>query len=349
MPALALAEALQQVRPDIEPVLVGATRGVEAHVLPSKSYRFHLLPVEPIHRRRWWRNLRWPLILGELLRAGARVLDEEQPSLAIGTGGYAAGPILFQAAKRGIPLVLQEQNAYPGITTRWLARRAQQIYLGFPEARVHVRQGAHTELCQYGNPIAPPPEPLPEKAEAKLRLGLPSDVPAAFVMGGSQGARTINATVSAAVDGGLLGNVSLLWSTGPSHAQQLGGYASAGHRVVRGFWDPVSEAYAAADAVVARAGAMTTAELCAWGLPTILIPLPTAAGGHQARNAEALARDGAAVHLPESQLDPQRLASEILDLLTEPERAAAMKRSALARGHPKAAENIARHILSLIA
>jgi UDP-N-acetylglucosamine--N-acetylmuramyl-(pentapeptide) pyrophosphoryl-undecaprenol N-acetylglucosamine transferase len=275
-------------------------------------------------------------------------LRDEQPVLAISCGGYAAGPILFQAVRRRIPLVLQEQNAYPGITTRWLSRWACQIHLGFPEARVHLRPGASTEVCQFGTPIAPPPEPRPDRREAKERLGLPADRPALFVIGGSQGARSLNTAVAQAVDEHLLGNVSLLWSTGPANWEDLKQYEVTGGSVVRAFWDPVADAYAAADLAVARAGAMTTAELCAWGIPAILIPLPSAAGGHQARNAKALARDGAAIHLSESRVNGQSLAAEVAGLVRDPQRVAEMRRSASARGHPKAAENIARHILGLV-
>ena len=345
MPALALAEALVAAQDDIEPVLVGASRGIEAEILPSRPFRYHLLPAEPIHRQSWWKNVRWPLVLGRLLKSGARVLREEQPVLAIGTGGYAAGPILFQALRRRIPVVLQEQNAYPGITTRRLVKYARQIHLGFPEARVHLKPGKDTEVCQYGNPIVPPPTSRPDRAKAKEKLDIRGDSPVVFVMGGSQGARSINAAVSSAIDGGLLEGIHLLWSTGPGNWESLKRYAASPERLVRPFWDPIAEAYAAADVTVARAGAMTTAELCAWGLPSILVPLPTAAGGHQSRNAEAMARSGASIHLPDSLLSAGTLAEAVAGLADDQSRLSAMARAAEGRGHPKAAENIARHVL----
>jgi UDP-N-acetylglucosamine--N-acetylmuramyl-(pentapeptide) pyrophosphoryl-undecaprenol N-acetylglucosamine transferase len=345
MPALALAEALSAIRDDVEPVLVGALRGVEAEILPARRFRYHLLPAEPIYRREWWRNLRWPLVFGRLLRAGAKVLEKERPALAIGTGGYAAGPILVQAIRRRIPIVLQEQNAYPGITTRRLVRHARQIHLGFPEARVYLKPGPKTEVCQYGNPIIPPPSTKPDGQGAKEALGIPGGSRVVFVMGGSQGSRAINQAVASAVDAGLPDGVSLLWSTGSGNWTALKRYDDPPSRLVRPFWDPIAEAYAAADLTVARAGAMSTAELCAWGLPSILIPLPTSAGGHQTRNAEAMARSGAAVHLPESALSGGSLAESICGLIDDLTRLSAMARAAQGRGHPKAAENIARHIL----
>src|SRR5216117_2782527 len=126
MPALALAHALRQARPDIEPVLVGAERGIEAQVLPRYPFRYHLLPMEPIYRRTWWNNVRALVTAGRAWRAAGRVLDAEQPVIVVGTGGYAAGPVVWRAQQRGLPTVLQEQNAFPGLAPRWRPRRASQ-------------------------------------------------------------------------------------------------------------------------------------------------------------------------------------------------------------------------------
>ena len=134
MPALALAEMLARLRPDVEPVLVGSVRGIEKDILPRYPFRHHLLPFEPIYRRTWWRNVRWPVLAWRIIRGVRRVLAEERPTVVVGTGGYASGPVVWCAQRAGIPTVLQEQDARPGLATRWLARRARQIHLGFPEA-----------------------------------------------------------------------------------------------------------------------------------------------------------------------------------------------------------------------
>jgi UDP-N-acetylglucosamine--N-acetylmuramyl-(pentapeptide) pyrophosphoryl-undecaprenol N-acetylglucosamine transferase len=348
MPALVLAEALVELDSSVEPVLVGAERGVEASLLPNKPYRYHLLPLEPIYRKTWWRNARWPLIGWRVLRASGRVLDAEQPRLALGTGGYASGPILFQALRRRLPVALQEQNAFPGLVTRWLARKASQVHLGFPEARTHIKPGRHTAVHSYGNPITPPASAALDQRSARDRLAIAQTDTVVLVMGGSQGSMSINQAVAQLLDRNDLDDSVLLWSTGGHTWDQWRRYDAPPRRQLRAFWDPIGEAYAAADLVIARAGAMTTAELCAWGLPAILVPLPSAAADHQTRNAESLAAAGAAIHLPESQLTPPRLHSAIEDLLHSRHRLEQMGRAARARGRPEAAKQIAGELLGLV-
>lgn len=346
MPALALAEALRAARADVEPVLVGAERGVEATILPTRPYRFHLLPAEPLYRRTWWRNARWPMLLPRLWRATGAVLDAERPAFVVGTGGYASAPVLVAARFRGVPLALQEQNALPGVATRWLVRWARQIHLGFPEAERRLRVGRRTVVYALGNPIVPPGSR--DRDAARRALGLAADRPVVLVTGGSQGSRAINRAMAEALDAGLLGGAGLLWSAGAGTFEGFRRFHRPPDVQVRPFWDPIAEAYAAADLVVARAGAMTTAELAAWGLPAVLIPLPTAAGDHQSANAKALEAAGAALHLPEHRLSGAALAAAVNQLLADGPRLAAMARSATARGRPDAARAIAERLLGLL-
>lgn len=346
MPALALAQALVDARPDAEPVLVGAERGIEAQVLLNYPYRHVLLPMEPIYRQQWWRNARWPLLAWRLWREIGELLQDERPALVVGTGGYASGPVVWRAQRRGIVTALQEQNAYPGITTRWLAHRARQIHLGFPEARARLRPGPHTEIFELGNPIRPP-EPG-DRAEAARSLGLDPTRRTVLVFGGSQGARAINYAVAGVIEHRLLPDVNLLWGTGAANLAGLAGYATPGQVVVKGFFDPMTAAYRAADLVVSRAGAVTVAELCAWGKASVLIPLPTAAADHQTNNAVALEAAGAAVVLLESALIAHTLARTITELLATPERIASLALAARGRGHPNAAREVVSHLLTLV-
>src|SRR5260370_19535235 len=179
MPARPLAQALQDAGKGTEPVLVGAERGIEAKVLPRYPFNHPLLPMEPIYRRIWWNNVRALVTVGRVWRAVGRVLDAEQPVIVVGTGGYAAGPVVWRAQQRGLPTVLQEQNAFPGLATRWLARRARQVHLGFPEARTRLQLSASTALFTLGNPVRPP-EPGDRRA-AVAAFGLTPAQPTVLV------------------------------------------------------------------------------------------------------------------------------------------------------------------------
>lgn len=346
MPALAIAEALRALRPEVEPVLVGARRGVEAELLPRRPYRFHLLPAEPLYRQQWWKNARWIALAPRLYAACRTLLATERPAVVVGTGGYAAAPVLLAARASGLPCVLQEQNAVPGLTTRWFAKSALQIHLGFPEAAPRLRPGTRTHVMVFGNPVAPLPQGL-DRRVARERLGLPASGPVAFVFGGSQGSGALNRATAGILDQRLLAGVAVCWSTGAAQWDQYRHYDRPPQVHVRPFWDPIAEAYRASDVVVARAGAMTTAELCAYGLPAVLVPLPTAAADHQTMNAEALAAAGAARHLAEVDLTPSVLVGHVRPILDDPILAQRMAQAALGRGAPDASRRIAEAILSL--
>jgi UDP-N-acetylglucosamine--N-acetylmuramyl-(pentapeptide) pyrophosphoryl-undecaprenol N-acetylglucosamine transferase len=347
MPALALARAAADA--GHEPVLVGAARGLEGKILPQQPFRFHLLPMEPLYRSAWWRNLRWPIIAVRAWRAVGRVLAHERPAIVIGTGGYAAGPVVWRAQRAGIATVLQEANAFPGLATRFLARRARQIHLAFPEARARLAPGATTEILVTGNPVRPP-EPG-DRTAALGAFGLRADRQTVLVIGGSQGARALNEAVAGALahgeGGGALGAINVLWSTGLAHQARYAHLEVPGRVVVRGFIDPIAPAYRAADLVVSRAGG-TVAELCAWGKASVLVPLPTAAADHQTFNARALADAGAAVLLLERDLSSQSLAAVVTALVADPGRLASLAAAARSRGHPDAARVMMSKILTLL-
>jgi UDP-N-acetylglucosamine--N-acetylmuramyl-(pentapeptide) pyrophosphoryl-undecaprenol N-acetylglucosamine transferase len=315
-------------------------------VLPRYPYRHYLLPLEPLYRAQWWRNARWTLALPRLWGALRRVFAAETPVLVVGTGGYAAGPVVWWARRMGLPTALQEQNSFPGLVTRWLAGGARQVHLGFPEARARLRPGPATAVFDFGNPIRPPAPG--DAAAARVELGLDPARPPVLVFGGRPGARPRTAALARALEDGALREAGIVWGPGVAHADALARFAEPGRVVVRGFLDPMTTAYRAADIVVCRAGAMTTAELCAWGKAGILVPLPSAAADHQTHNARALSDAGAAVLLPERDLSATRLAGAVTGLLTDPDRLTALARAAASRGRPNAARDVVSKILTLI-
>ncbi len=345
MPALAIAEAVRELAPEVEPVLVGAERGVEAKLLPTRDFRFHLLPTEPIYRRQWWRNYRWPVLAGRLLGRISRLLDQERPAAVLGTGGYASGPVVLLAGRRGIPTAIQEQNAFPGLASRWLSRRVRHAYLGLPELRRMLHFGERTEVFDTGNPVVPP---TPERrAGSMARFGIGPGRPVVLITGGSQGALALNRATAGWIASGRAAGRTVLWVTG------RGTYAefAACHRPpevhVIDFLDPMADAYAVADLVVSRAGMITVAELCAWGLASILIPLPTATADHQSHNARVLAEAGAAEVLIQTELTPDSLGDRIERLLADAPARGRLADAARSRGRPHASRDIASKLLTL--
>jgi UDP-N-acetylglucosamine--N-acetylmuramyl-(pentapeptide) pyrophosphoryl-undecaprenol N-acetylglucosamine transferase len=345
-PALAIAAALDAHGGGLEPVLVGAVRGVEARILPTRDYRYHLLPTEPIYRRQWWRNLRWPLLAGRLLRGVDELLRAERPAAVLGTGGYASAPVVWRAAHGGLPTAIQEQNAYPGLATRWLSRRVRHVYLGLPESRRLLRFGSRTEVFDTGNPIVPP---TPDRRPEALKLfGLEPGARVVLVTGGSQGALAINRAMAGWLEAGGPQSACVIWVTGRGTYEEFSRFHRPPGVQVVDYLDPMADGYAVADLVISRAGMMTVAELCAWGLPSILVPLPSAAADHQTHNARVLAEAGASVQLPQSELSAQRLGEAVERLLSDDATREAMAKRAKARGKPEAAREIVSNLLTLV-
>jgi UDP-N-acetylglucosamine--N-acetylmuramyl-(pentapeptide) pyrophosphoryl-undecaprenol N-acetylglucosamine transferase len=349
-PGLAIARALVRSRPDAMPFFVGALRGIERDVLPTTEFPHALLDLHPLYRGRPWRNWKTAAsAIGSWRRLGALVANE-RPAVIVGTGGYASGLALAYAKVHRIPYVLQEQNSYPGLTMRVFARWAREVYLGYPEAERHLSGSSETTMLDTGNPIEPPPSPRPDRALARRGWGLPEHGGRVLlVFGGSQGARAINESVAGWLRAGRRPpDLFVIWATGKATYEQFAPLASEGVRV-RPYIAPMRDAYAATDLAIARAGAMGTAEMCAWEIPALLVPLPTAAADHQTVNARALAAAGAALHIRQAELTAEKLDDTVRGLLADPAWLERLATGARARARPNAAAEIAQRIAGLVA
>ena len=356
-PALALADAFKRLDPASEVMFVGARRGVEARVLPEKGVPHVLLPLEPIRRQKPWQNWRLvPAMLGSA--AGLRsVFRAFKPDLVVGTGGYASGPAVAWGVMSGVPTALQEQNSYPGFVTRTMSGRVRQLHLAFPEARKYLKPGKRTEVFGHGNPINPPDLSL-DRAAARARFGL-GEGTVCLVTGGSQGARSVNEALLGALRGVADGRLpappagfQILWATGPgTHAMVTEKMTQLGNPAwvhVLPYIQDMPGALASADFSIARAGAMTLAELSAWGIPSILVPFPHEAANHQYHNALAFAEAGAAVMVEEKALSAEALWTEMLSLAASTERRTRIAGLARERGRPNAADLIVAELVKLV-
>jgi UDP-N-acetylglucosamine--N-acetylmuramyl-(pentapeptide) pyrophosphoryl-undecaprenol N-acetylglucosamine transferase len=329
--------------PSIKPFFVGAARGIEKDVLPSQGFAYELLDLHPIYRRTPFQN--WKTVRGAFgaWRRLSAIAADRRPDVVVGTGGYAMGIAAAWAKAHGVPFVQQVGDVVPGITARWAARWSEELYLGFPEAASHF--STKGKIVATGNPIEPPPTPLPKRHAARIRWGFPqSKGRVVLVFGGSQGARAINEVVAAWIKLGLPEGAFVIWATGKGQYEPYRDLESPSVRVVP-YLSPIADAYAAADVAITRAGAITCAELTAWGIPAVMIPLPTAAADHQTTNAKALEAAGCAVCRPQSELTVASLVVDVENILGVEARYEGMRAAARARAKPLAASEIAKRVL----
>jgi UDP-N-acetylglucosamine--N-acetylmuramyl-(pentapeptide) pyrophosphoryl-undecaprenol N-acetylglucosamine transferase len=355
-PALALGDAFKRLDPAAEVHFIGARRGVETRVLPEKGVPHSLLPLEPIRRAKPWQNWRLIPSMAQSFAGLNHVFRTFRPNLVVGTGGYASGPAVAFALLRGVPAAVQEQNSYPGFVTRMVAGRVRHIHLAFPEARRYLKPGKRTEVFELGNPIRPPDFSV-DRTAARAKFGLGGGT-VGLVVGGSQGARAVNEALLADLRGVVEGRMQpapdfeILWATGTGNYERvqsaLADLGSPGWVKAVPYIEDMPSALASADFAISRAGAMSSAELCAWGVPMILVPLPTAAANHQYHNAVALAEAGAAVMVEEKELGGGRLWREMMTLVNEPVKRAALAAKAKERGQPDAADLIVRELARLV-
>jgi UDP-N-acetylglucosamine--N-acetylmuramyl-(pentapeptide) pyrophosphoryl-undecaprenol N-acetylglucosamine transferase len=316
-PALSIANAVKRRQPDAEILFVGALGRMEMERVPAAGYEIEGLPVAGFDRKRLWRNFGVLWKLWKSLRKARRIVKEFQPDIAIGVGGYASGPVLKEAQRRGVPTLIQEQNSYPGVTNKLLAPKAKAICVAYDGLE---RFFPAENIIKTGNPVRKDLEECEiTREEAKKQLGFDPDRLLVLSVGGSLGARTVNEAIAASLPALKNEGVQLLWQTGRYGADQFQGMAREYDNVkATTFIDRMDLAYRAADLVVSRAGAGTISELQILGKPVILIPSPNVAEDHQRHNAEALSTRGAAVMILDKDAVEQ-LPGELKRLLDDAE------------------------------
>ncbi len=343
-PAIAIADAVRALVPDAAIAFAGTRERLEWEAVPKAGYPIHAITVVGLQRRLTWRNLAFPFKLVQGLAQSRSYVQAFDPDVVVGTGGYVAGPVLLAASLQGRPIVLQEQNAYAGLTNRLLARRAAQIHIAFPEARRYFPP----EKCRLsGNPTRRALRHA-DRAEARRAFDLPETARVLLVFGGSLGSAALNAALSRH-HAALLADpqTHVIWQTGRLYHDRYRALDGAHPRLrLLPYLDRMDQAYAAADLVLCRAGALTCSELMVTGSPAILVPSPNVAEDHQTRNARSMADAGAAVLLPEAELDA-RLVETVRALLDDADHRRRMAEAARALARPNAADEIARAVLAL--
>ncbi|QNN53090.1 undecaprenyldiphospho-muramoylpentapeptide beta-N-acetylglucosaminyltransferase [Nocardioides mesophilus] len=340
-PLLATADALRRIDPDLEVTALGTPRGLETRVVPEAGYPLELVPPVPLPRRPNADLLRLPGRLRGTIRATLEVLDRVRPDVVVGFGGYVSVPAYLAARRRRLPLVVHEGNALPGIANKLGARFTTHVATSFPETALR-------HATYVGLPIRRMISTLDRaalRAEARATFGLDPDRPTLLVTGGSQGARRINQSVTAAAGALAEAGVQVLHVVGPQGEAAVQRVDGAPPYVVVPFVDRMDLAYAAADLVLCRAGANTVTEVAATGLPAVFVPLPIG-NGEQDLNARPVVDAGGGLLVRDDALTPEWVRATVPELANDAGRLAAMSAAAAGLIPRDADDKLARMILA---
>ena len=353
-PAIAIANALRSMRPDTKILFVGARGRMEMQKVPEAGYRIEGLWISGLQRQLTTDNLAFPLKVASSVIKSFRILDKFRPDVAVGVGGFASGPLLYAASLKKIPALLQEQNSYAGLTNKMLANQVQKICVAHHGME---RFFPKEKLVFTGNPIRHDIVTLAaegvdsRRAEGLEYFGLSADKPTLLVVGGSLGARTLNESVLAGVEKLTAQGVQVIWQSGKTAYQAMGAQLAAiDHRPgiqLREFLTRMDLAYAVADVVVSRAGALAISELALVRKPVIFVPSPNVAEDHQRKNAEALVKEDAALMVLDADA-PRHLIDQAIALLNDPSRQQVLQQNIGQLARPEAAQQIAEEVLSLV-
>ncbi|SFV22529.1 undecaprenyldiphospho-muramoylpentapeptide beta-N-acetylglucosaminyltransferase [Micrococcus terreus] len=340
-PMLAIAEALRHQDGDgpVHCTMVGTASGMETRLVPAAGYELDLIDRVPLPRRPTMDLVRLPGRMRRAIRAAGEILDRRQADVVVGVGGYVSTPVYLAAARRGVPVVIHEANARPGLANRVGARRAAFVATAFQETVLPKAQWVgmpmRTQISSLDRAVAQLP--------ARQALGLDPDLTTLVVTGGSSGALNINRTVTQALPALLEAGIQVLHLTGrdkPVLDSQGELLTAAGYHQ-REYLDGMELAYAAADLIVARAGAGTVCEVAAVGLPSVLVPLPIG-NGEQALNARGLVAAGGALTVRDESFTADWVRTQLVPLLSEPERLLRMADAAASLGVRDADQTMAR-------
>ena len=347
-PAIAIANAWKERHPGSEILFVGAQGKMEMQKVPEAGYPIKGLPVAGLQRSLSLANLSFPIKLLKSLKMASQIVKDFQPDAVVGVGGYASGPVLFAAQRKGIPTLVQEQNSYAGLTNKLLAKRANTICVAYPE----MEQFFPSEKIHLtGNPVRKDILDLKDKKDKALEhFGLNTEKPVILILGGSLGARTLNQAMLQ--DMAILekDGYQVLWQSGKFYFKEMSEkLAESGlkHIHLREFIREMDLAYAAADLIVSRAGALSVSELSLVGKPVIFIPSPNVAEDHQTKNAMAFVNRQAAVLLKDSEA-VGRLREMVSDLMKDESRSTQLGQNMRALAKPEATESIINELEKLV-
>ena len=339
---------MQELLPDTEFLFVGARGKMEMEKVPDAGYKIEGLWISGLQRKLTLKNLMFPIKLLSSMLKTKKIIKRFKPDVVIGVGGFASGPTLRAAAKQGIPTLLQEQNSYAGLTNKLLAEKAHKICVAYDHMDNYFPKD---KIVLTGNPVRTDIINVNERRkEAQDYFGLDPKKKTLLAFGGSLGARTINESILNYLEDLIASEIQVIWQIGSFYYEEFKErMRDFDLRTIKHFefLKDMDLAYAAADVVISRAGALSISELCLTGKPLILVPSPNVAEDHQTKNAMALVREQAALIVKDKDAQ-MNLVPEAMKLLFNEEQQKVLSKNIIRFGKPNAAENIVNEIISLV-
>lgn len=348
-PAIAIANAFKERFEDAEILFVGAKGKMEMEKVPQAGYQIEGLWISGLQRRLTLDNLSFPFkVISSLLRS-KKIVRRVKPHVVVGVGGYASGPLLRMATKKGVPALLQEQNSYAGLTNKILAKKVEKICVAYPGMEKFFPA---EKVRLTGNPVRKDITALEgKKAQALDHFGLHQNAPVLMILGGSLGARTLNDAMVLGLKDLSESGIQVIWQCGKFYHEEmkvkLEAVANNDNIKLFQFLKEMDLAYAAADVVISRAGALSVSELSIAGKPTVFVPSPNVAEDHQTKNAKAMVDQNAAILIKDADAR-EMLIKKALELLKNTDRQAELSKNIKALAKPNAAEEIVDEIVELI-
>lgn len=347
-PAIAIANKLKEKVQGVEILFVGAEGRMEMEKVPAAGYKIIGLQISGLQRKITLKNLAWPFKVIKAVSRSKKIIKEFQPDIAIGVGGYASGPLLYAAAKKGLPTLIQEQNSYPGITNKILAKRVKRICVAYDNME---RFFPKEKIVLTGNPVRDEVVKLEGKRERAIEFfGLDPNKKTLLVIGGSLGARTINHSIKNSLELVKEAGIQVVWQTGKGYIAEaeklLADFDYDGIKAHQ-FINKMDYAYAVADVVVSRAGAMSVSELCLVEKPSILVPSPNVAEDHQTKNAMALVNHHAAVLVKDVEAR-ETLGAEVIKLMADEAKQEKLKKNISELAFKNSVDAIVSEVVRLV-
>jgi UDP-N-acetylglucosamine--N-acetylmuramyl-(pentapeptide) pyrophosphoryl-undecaprenol N-acetylglucosamine transferase len=343
-PAIAIANELKSRYPEAEFLFVGAKDKMEMQKVPQEGYAIKGLWIAGIQRKLTLDNAMFPLKLTSSLLNSFKIIKNFKPDVVIGTGGFASGAVLKVASMLGIPTVIQEQNSYPGITNKLLAKKANKICVAYENLESFFPKD---KMILTGNPVRQDLINEASKSEAVAYFKLDANKKTLLVLGGSLGARRINQLIEKELHFLLSQNIQIIWQCGKLYLNDYSKYNEKDNVQVVAFIDRMDLVYAAADVVISRSGASSVSELCIVGKPTIFIPSPNVAEDHQTKNAKAISDKNGAILIKESELETQ-FETIFSDLISNESKQLELSQNIKKLALPNATKQIADEIMKLV-